>query len=182
MNRKFDKMILEMSHNPVEKIYPRSPRYVLNLQDRKILRYAPIPRGNRSFFTDIVNLSETGMAFTVPFLDSPQKNEIIMVEFTTPDGKPMACYAQVRRVQNYRIIEADLFEKNCKIVAVQFTSLKDGQQKVLRDSLDKKFKRHGFHFRRRQVLMKTLWLWKFRRRQFVAALAGAALLVTTALL
>ncbi|MCC6138000.1 MAG: PilZ domain-containing protein, partial [Bdellovibrionaceae bacterium] len=113
-----------MSQDTAGKIYPRSPRYVLQMKDKKVLRYAPYPRGNRAFFTEIVNLSESGMAFTVPYLDCPHKNEIIMVEFTPPgDTKSIACYAQVKRIQKMSIIESDFFQKNCKVIAVTFTSL-----------------------------------------------------------
>ncbi len=87
-----------MSSESSKEIYPRSPRYVLQLKDKKVLRYASYPKGHRSFFTEIINMSETGMAFTVPFLDTPNKNEIIMVEFSPPNSSPIACYGKVLRV------------------------------------------------------------------------------------
>ena len=93
------------------------------MKDKKIMRYAPYPKGHRAFFTEVVNLSETGMAFTVPFLDSPQMNETIMVEFSVPSGEPIACYAKVQRVQKYTLIESDFFQKDCKLVAVEFQKL-----------------------------------------------------------
>lgn len=174
-----------MSTENIEKVYPRSPRYHLQLNDKKILRYAPVPRGNRSFFTEILNLSETGMAFTVPYLDTPQKNEIIMVEFTPPNGAaPMACYAQVQRVQNYRIIESDFFEKNCKLVAVKFTNLQEAQSLMIRDGLSKEFKRSHSHFHRQQLKMRFLWMWRFKRSQclLMGGLAGTTLMAAVAAL
>lgn len=167
-----------MNQQNVEKAYPRSPRYVLQLKDKKILRFAPIPRGTRSFFTEIVNLSETGMAFTAPYLDTPQKNEIIMVEFTPPNSSAVACFAQVKRVQSFRIIEPDFFEKNCKLVAVTFTNLQPEQSNMIRDGLSKEFKKSHSKFHRQQLKMKMMWAWKFKRKQLVVS--GAVLLAAIA--
>lgn len=152
-----------------QKIYHRSPRYVLQLKDKKIMRYASFPRGHRSFFTDIINLSETGMAFTVPYLDTPHKNEIIMVEFTAPDGNPIACFGQVRRIQKFSIIESDAFEKNCKLVGVQFMNMKDEQKTILKSSLNDEFKQSRKNFHREQRRLKIKWFFKTRRKQIAIA-------------
>jgi len=165
-----------MSQQNIEKVYPRSPRYVLSLKDKKVLRYAPIPRGNRSFFTEIINLSESGMAFTVPYLDTPQKNEIIMVEFTPPNGESQACYAQVKRVQNCNMIASDFFQKSCKVVAVQFTNMSEAQRELLRRGIGKEFRKSQGQFQRQQWMLKLKWLWKFKRKQCLwglAAISGA---------
>lgn len=149
---------------------------MLQMKDKKILRYAPYPRGNRAFFTEIVNLSETGMAFTVPYLDTPHKNEIIMVEFTPPgEAQSIACYAQVKRIQKMSIIEADFFHKNCKLVAVQFTSLPNEQRVIIRERLSQQFKKVNRNFRFQQAKLKMLWILKFQRKKlFYSASVGAA--------
>ncbi|MCB9073420.1 MAG: PilZ domain-containing protein [Bdellovibrionaceae bacterium] len=161
-----------MNQDSAGKIYPRSPRYVLQMKDKKILRYAPHPRGNRAFFTEIINLSETGMAFTVPFLDSPHKNEIIMVEFTPPGASSIACYAQVKRIQKFSIIESDFFQKNCKLVAVEFTNLPDVQREMIRNSLETQFKKIQRNFRLQQWKLKLLWNLKFNRKKIVYIFAA----------
>ncbi len=165
----------EMSQDSAGKIYPRSPRYVLQMKDKKVLRFAPFPRGNRAFFTDIINLSETGMAFTVPYLDTPHKNEIIMVEFTPPgESKSIACYAQVKRIQKMSIIESDFFHKNCKLVAVIFTSIPDEQRAIIRSSLAQEFKQIHRSFRFQQAKLKVMWYLKFKRKHLlVTSLLGA---------
>lgn len=152
-----------MSSQSTEKLHNRSPRYVLQMKDKKIMRYAPYPKGHRAFFTEVVNLSETGMAFTVPFLDSPQINEMIMVEFAVPGGEPVACFAKVHRVQKYTLIEADFFQKDCKLVAVEFQKLPAAQHQTLRQSLQFEFKKMNMHFRRQQLWLKLQWHWKFKR-------------------
>jgi hypothetical protein len=152
-----------VSTQPSEKIHNRSPRYVLQMKDKKIMRYAPYPKGHRAFFTEVVNLSETGMAFTVPFLDCPQMNEMIMVEFSSPGGEPIACFAKVQRVQKYTLIESDFFQKDCKLVAVEFQKLPAAQQLSLRKSLSFEFKKINTHFRRQQFWLKLQWNWKFKR-------------------
>lgn len=160
-----------MSTQNSEKIQNRSARYVLQMKDKKIMRYAPYPRGHRAFFTEIINLSESGMAFTVPFLDSPQVNETIMVEFTIPDAAPMACFAKVKRVQKYTLIESDFFHKDCKLVAVQFEKMPEDQLRTLRGSLNDEFKKMQIHFRRQQLWLKLQWYWKFKRPLMIAAVA-----------
>jgi hypothetical protein len=153
-------------------LYPRSPRYVLQLNDKKVLRYAPYPRGNRSFFTEIHNLSETGMAFTVPYLDTPNQDEIIMVEFTPPGGTSIACFGHVKRVQNFSVIEADFFQKNCKLVAIKFVNLQEEQARAIRMALSMEFKKINLIFSRQQMKMRILWMLKFRRRQLYYGAAG----------
>jgi hypothetical protein len=133
------------------------------MKDKKIMRYAPYPKGHRAFFTEVVNLSETGMAFTVPFLDSPQLNEMIMVEFSVPGGEPVACFAKVQRVQKYTLIESDFYQKDCKLVAVEFQKLPAAQHQSLRQSLQVEFKKMNMHFRRQQLWLKLQWHWKFKR-------------------
>ncbi len=162
-----------VSTQPSEKIHNRSPRYVLQMKDKKIMRYAPYPKGHRAFFTEVINLSESGMAFTVPFLDSPQMNETIMVEFTVPGSDPIACFAKVQRVQNYTLIEPDFFQKDCKLVAVQFQKMPAAQQQSLRKSLTEEFKTINAHFHRQQQWLKLQWYWKFKRAQCIAVGAGA---------
>ena len=127
------------------------------------MRYAPYPKGHRAFFTEVINLSETGMAFTVPFLDSPQMNETIMVEFSVPGGEPIACYAKVQRVQKYTLIESDFFQKDCKLVAVEFQKLPAAQHQSLKQCLQSEFKKINMHFRRQQFWLKLQWNWKFKR-------------------
>lgn len=133
------------------------------MKDKKIMRYAPYPKGHRSFFTEVINLSETGMAFTVPFLDSPQLNETIMVEFSVPGGEPIACFAKVQRVQKYTLIESDFFQKDCKLVAVEFKKLPAAQHQALHKGLQLEFKKINVHFRRQQMWLKLQWHWKFKR-------------------
>ena len=160
--------------NPTsENIQNRSPRYVLQVKDKKILRYAPYPRGNRTFFTEVLNLSETGMAFTVPFLDSPQVGEMMMVEFSTPSSSNFACFAKVQRVQKLTILESDFFQKECKLVAVKFEQLKNEQLLLLRKSLNKEFKKIQTHFYRQQMWLKMLWYWKFKKTLILSCAAAS---------
>lgn len=112
------------------------------------------------------------MAFTVPFLDSPQINETIMVEFSVPGGNPVACFAKVQRVQKFTLIEDDFFQKDCKLVAVQFQKLPEAQQISLRRSLQEEFKQINLHFRRQQLWLKIQWHWKFKRGFFFGLSLG----------
>lgn len=170
-----------MSDQNAQKIYPRSPRYVLQVKDSKLLRYASYPRHNRSFFTNIINISETGMAFTVPFLDCPKDNEIIMVEFTPPNSQPVACFAQVIRIQNYTLSEIGVSDRNCKLVAVKFMELKPEQLTMIREGLSKEFKYMQRSFRRQHYFALINQLLYTKKRRFslfvIASLALMSLLI-----
>ncbi|MBY0315603.1 MAG: PilZ domain-containing protein [Bdellovibrionales bacterium] len=148
------------------------------MKDRKVLRYASHPKGHRSFFTEIINISETGMAFTVPYLDTPNVNEVIMVEFTPPNGTAVACYGKVLRVQNYTIIESDFFEKNCKLIGVKFIKLHDKQAEIIRVGLAREFKKLQGKFYRKQLATKLRWTWMHKKARLlttaVVAIASAA--------
>ncbi len=170
-----------MSTQPSEKIQNRSPRYVLQVKDKKILRYAPYPRGNRTFFTEVLNLSETGMAFTVPFLDAPQMSESIMVEFSTPNNESFACFAKVQRVQKLTVLESDFFQKDCKLVAVKFEQLNKEQILLLRKSLSKEFKKIQKNFYRQQMWLKLAWHWKFKKAMILSGVAVTLAIFSAAL-
>lgn len=146
--------IKEMSDNQAQKMYPRSPRYVLNTKDNRVLRYSSYPGKDRSFYTEIINLSETGMAFTTPFLECPKKDEIIMVEFGAPNGQKMACYGKVVRIQNHKVIAEGIAEKECKLVGLRFVNMHEGHSKMIRHGLKKEFKHIHDNMKRQQVIYK----------------------------
>lgn len=162
----------------VKKLYPRSPRYTLNIDEKRVLRFSGLPKGSKDFFTEILNLSETGMAFTLPYLDNPKMDEEIKIQFTPPGGKQIACFAKVKRIehQNFK----DDFGTNItkKVVGVFFINIHPEHIKSLNTILGKKFSQihEQVLYERKINLLKSIFHDPFSLG--VALLLGFALLIS----
>ena len=142
----------------IEELYPRAPRYVVELGDNEIVRFAHMPRGSKAMHTRIINLSESGMAFLVPYLTAPQEGEKIKVEFSAPNSESIACFAKVARVQIHRTYHNGQKPQTFKMVAVEFQNLPAQQRKMIADSLNHQFKKKHAEYKRQQIWLKAQWL------------------------
>lgn len=142
----------------VEELYPRAPRYVIEVGDNEVVRFAHSPRGSKTMHTRIVNLSESGMAFLVPYLTAPLEGERIKVEFTAPNSESIACFARVIRVQVHRTYHAGREPQTFKMVAVEFQSLHPKQREMLSQGLQQQFSKKHQQFKRQQFVLKINWL------------------------
>lgn len=78
----------------------RSPRYTLRANDIRHLRMArKISRQNIVYETEILDVSETGLAFSLPINEAPQIGELLALEFTVPGGRQMAWRGRVTRIE-----------------------------------------------------------------------------------
>lgn len=137
----------------VEELFPRAPRYVIEVGDQEVLRFAQAPRNSKAMYTRIIDLSETGMAFLCPFLSAPMENETIKVEFTAPNTEAIACFAKVVRIQNHRSYDTFGQRQTFKLVAVEFKDLPPKQRANLSKGLTEKFKQ------KRQVYLRKQWMY-----------------------
>lgn len=172
---------MDSSDGKVQRMEPRAPRYVLNVKDKKVLRFVKHSQKQQSFFTEILNLSETGMAFTCPILGAPSEGEAVMIEFTPPGGQTMACHAKVMRVQNYTSQEAEVRRKQVKMVGVKFLKLEPAYRKMIRKGLQKEFRHLQSRYR------WTRWyydirLFFFRNRPLVFLCIGVIALMLVSVL
>lgn len=142
----------------VEDLYPRAPRYVIEVGDNPIVRFAHMPKGSKSMHTRIVDLSETGMAFLTPFLHAPKVEEEIKIEFHPPNTAPIACYAKVVRVQTHRTYNPKREPQIFKLVAVEYKELHPKQRKMLAEGLYLQILKKQQDFSRKQLLLKMQWL------------------------
>lgn len=141
----------------VEELYPRAPRYVIEIGDNEVVRFALSPRGSKTMHTRIINLSESGMAFLCPYLTAPREGEKIKVEFTAPNTEPIACFANVVRVQIHKTYREDQKPQTFKMVAVEFENLPSRQRQMLSSGLTQQFQKKQAEYRRNQLFLKAQW-------------------------
>lgn len=140
-----------------EELYPRAPRYVIEVGDNQVVRFAHKPKGSKAMHTRIINISESGMAFLVPYLTAPQEGEHIKVEFTAPNSDSIACFAKVVRVQIHKTYNQHQRPQSFKMVAVEFENLHPRQRKMLSQGLTEQFKKKHANFKRQQLFLKMQW-------------------------
>lgn len=115
----------------------RSPRYTLRAHDRTLLRYAGMDTRGVSMPAEMQNLSETGIAFTLPVTaEAPQEGDVLKIEFTVPGREQIACFSTVVRVESIAHWEPDFGEKLTLQVGVKFRNLPSLYQKALQQSLN----------------------------------------------
>lgn len=148
-----DEGVWRQMNNPVRKWFGRAPRYVLRPEDNQFVRFANEER-QRGSGIELLNISKTGLAFTVHRESCPRLGENIIIEFEAPGTGQMACYARVVRLEE----QADRMSwgtpKRGIIVAVNFLNLQRGQLKHIGKGLEAKFENlraehNRAHFRRR---------------------------------
>lgn len=141
----------------LEELYPRAPRYQVEVGDNQVVRFAHMPRGSKTMHTRILNLSESGMAFLVPYLTAPQEGEKIKVEFTAPHSEAIACFAKVVRVEIHRTYHKTRNPQTFKLVAVEFENLHPKQRQMLAGGLQKQLLRKHRQYKRDQAWSKFVW-------------------------
>ncbi|MCB0379556.1 MAG: PilZ domain-containing protein [Bdellovibrionales bacterium] len=154
-----------MSAEKMDPLYPRAPRYVVQLDDNQVVRFAAFPKGSQAMHTRIINLSESGMAFLLPLLDNPKVDDVIKVEFQPPGSQAIACFAKVVRVENHKSFDSFHSHQRFKLVAVTFLELPDKQRRMLAEALGKKFVDLRKRYRREQWMRKVQWM-LFKAYQF----------------
>ncbi len=141
----------------LEDLYPRAPRYEIELGDNQIVRFAHMPKGSKAMHTRILNLSESGMAFLVPYLTAPQEGEKIKVEFSGPNTEPMACFAKVVRVEIHRTYHKTRQPQTFKVVAIEFLNLHPKQRQMLASGVLSQLQKKHREYLRDQAWNRFVW-------------------------
>ncbi len=122
---------------------PRAPRYILRPNDERFIRFAHYNNHSRTYKTELLNISETGLAFTTDRDNSPHIGDVIKVEFPIPGGNEhIAWFAQVIRIQEH--IPKGWKQKNSQnihhvLVGVRFHDLPPGHKNLIKKGLNHKF-------------------------------------------
>ena len=120
----------------LKKYFARSQRYSFVTSDRKSIRFVRPQKsqgsGKQSFTSNtLVNVSETGLAFTADASLELELGEFLMVEFTVPGSQQMACHAKIVR------LEED-FAPGQVLLGIQFKELLNSHKSNLAKGLKKK--------------------------------------------
>ncbi|MFN7903748.1 MAG: PilZ domain-containing protein [Pseudobdellovibrionaceae bacterium] len=109
----------------------RSPRYTLKPEDNSLVRVVGPKQEPWEEYTDIHNVSLTGLSFTVDAHLCPRLGEVIKLQFTVPSSQEMACFAIVTRLEQ---ISTDI-----TMVGIHFYKLDIAQRINLARGLTEKF-------------------------------------------
>ena len=122
------------------KFKDRAPRYVLNAGDEKIVRVASRDRKkNQIYQMEIVDVSETGMAFIVNWNYLPQIGEVLKVEFPVPgEQRKVAWFAKVMRLENHNERPPEMRHFSGIKVGVEFIDMPKGHMRTLKAGLSRK--------------------------------------------
>jgi hypothetical protein len=146
-----------MAERKLEDLYPRAPRYTVELGDNQVVRFAFAPKGSKAMHTPIINVSESGMAFLVPMQSVPSLDEKIKVEFSGPNTDSMACFAKVVRIENHKIIHETQGLQRFKMVAVEFENLHPKQRELLSQGISQRIMNQQKAFLRQQRWLSFQW-------------------------
>lgn len=144
-----------MSNRPVR----GSPRYRVKPHDGVSMRFFSAKK-KRVMPSQVVDISETGVAFTCSKKLMPQIGEVIKIEFNPPGGVQMACLGRVIRMEEPR--ESSTWAKfpDTIKVGVMFHGMPHAYKRVLSESLrgvlGLELTEHGKWIRPRSI--RNLWV------------------------
>ena len=134
-----------MAQGQAEKFVRRAPRYVLRPEDNRFLRFAYQWDKNKTYTTEFINISKTGVAFLIDPEDAPNHGELIKIEVPIPGGSQIAWWGRVARIQDYNPKSKWLWSKNSDrsedqrvMVGVEFMNLPDGHSLAIETGLENK--------------------------------------------
>jgi hypothetical protein len=131
----------------------RAPRYTLRSFDNRVLRFSKSRRTSQAITTELINVSETGMAFWVDLHQAPSIGEMIKVEFRVPAERyQVAWYARVIWVDSP--LTSTQRKRTQVRVGVRFYELPDGHRKILETGLTSRFRYLQGEKRKQAILQK----------------------------
>jgi len=105
------------------------------------MRFASMNSKGRAFETNVVDISETGLAFEVSSNEAPtyalDEGDMLKVEFTPPGAGPIACFATVIRIDSKETWNPDTGNRFATRIAVHFRNLPKIHFQSLQKSLGK---------------------------------------------
>lgn len=113
----------------------RSPRYILSPLDSRMMRFAPMDTRGVTWPAEILDLSESGLAFTLKTDEYPREGESVKIEFTIPGRRQVACFATVTRLE---------IHDGIKKIAIRFDNLPPIFRAALRFSLKHRVRNSNF--------------------------------------
>lgn len=110
----------------------RAHRYRLLATDGSSLRFQS-QRWGRVYSADILDVSETGLAFLVPRKWAPKPGKNISMEFSFRGGMRIACIARVVRVAEYRAAKNGNTDEDLVRIGVMYHTIHRRFTRVISD-------------------------------------------------
>lgn len=146
-----------------KKFRSRAPRYTLRPSDNHYLRFAHEDDAGQIHTTRFVDISMTGLAFITSRDNAPFIYDKIKLEIPLADGKQIAWWAKVVRIEEYSpekwYLNKDLFQdENSVLVAVQFFNMPLSHLQRIKETLEQKFaEAEAEKKRERMKSLAALW-------------------------
>ena len=141
--------------------YNRSKRYDMEQNDLRHMRLVREPLTAPAHYeTEILNVSETGIAFLMKIKEVPNVGEMLMLEFTPPGGNRIAWYGKVVRIELPQDRAAWKSFSTMALVAVQFHKMPSAFRHEIREGLDIKFRQIEFRKRKEKFIAYAMWMQK----------------------
>lgn len=145
--------------NSLRQFINRAPRYILNADDNRLLRVVRDGTLHKIITSELINISETGLIFSVDRQVAPRIGEMIKVEFaTTLAEEGFAWFARVMRIE---LPEEQFSWKNRSTtvrVGIRFEKLPAGHADRLRRQLNEKFEQLRNERRLRLARQSRAWM------------------------
>lgn len=78
----------------------RAYRLKLGPEDSKILRFALAEKRDKTFTTESIDVSASGIAFEIDRKHAPPVNKLLVIEFTIPGREKVTWFARVSRIED----------------------------------------------------------------------------------
>lgn len=138
----------------------RQPRYSLSEEDSKFFCFVTHRNKRRSYAIDFLNISSTGLVFTIEEELAPQLDEYIKMEFLLPGFGQLACVGRIVRLESPS--KRTLLEPTKMVpliaVAVTFEKLNQAQRKALVAGLGKKIRDQKYLYYRKSLGSIGAWI------------------------
>ncbi len=170
----------------IRKFVPRAPRYVLQPRDNRVLRYGSEKDQHTPHKTNVVDLSETGLAYLVDRECAPQIGDMIRLEFTIPHQNTVSWWGRVTRITEYDPAPYQVAHRNEDgsaadevLIGVEFHNVDENQRLKIREGLAERLQQ--LDQQRRQERWQALAYW-FQKYAVRTTLILAVLVVTLGVL
>ncbi len=150
----------DSSAKKLSEFIPRSVRYVIRPEDNRVIRFAKKRLRKRSYHSDIVNVSETGMLFTIDRSELLKKDELVMVQFKGPALGEIATYAKVVRTERFEEWNPRWGKRKKFRVAIQFEDMYDGLNFELRQGITDRISSQIREQKKERLKARRSWILK----------------------
>ena len=162
----------------LKEFVPRAIRYVIRPEDNRVIRHSKQKYRQRSYHSDILNVSETGLLFTIDRSELLKIGEQVLVEFQGPALNKVATHAKVVRTDRFEEWHPTWGKRKKYTVAIQFVDIPEGLSFEIRQGIKDKIQDQIKIKRREQKKARVSWIVSNKSETIKFALATFGWLLT----